>query len=260
MKVKASKISTDVIRVFVNEQPLRIVEGTITLYLYLSRTNQEEVLSMPYGRGVVVYDFNLSKKYPRNIADLKYSVGVKDEDSEHKTGRVSIFSGLPHHLSGVKKKIESDFRIVAKGYNGSTAWFFKKLPDDGHCPVCWDKDLGGSNNSSCEACGGTGKQRYFTRPYKTICGPIVWADEKFTISVPGKKLQSTLVVIMAIADLLLTTDDIIFYEGTGEFYRVYSRTTSDVMTVPVLQKLVSSLLPSDYVDARVCQNLLKDNK
>lgn len=258
MKVKASKISTDVIRIFVNEQPLSIKEGTITLYLYLSRNDQEETLSAPYSKDRVVYDFNFGKKHPRNIGDLKYSVGVKDGDVEEKTRRVSIFGGLPHHLNGLKKKIESDFRIVARGYNGSRAWFFKKLPGEEQCNECWDKDLGGSNNSSCKVCGGTGRMRYFARPYKTICGPIVWSDEKFVVDDPGKELQSTLVKITSVADLLLVTDDILYYESTGEFYRVTSRTVSAVQSTPVLQTMISSLLPSDYSDARLCRKLLDE--
>ncbi len=258
MKVKALKRSTDIIRIIISTPPLNIKDGTITLNLYLSKNDKEKLISLPYSNLTVSYDFNFSKILPRNISDFEYNIVVSDDNSTEETRKVRLFPSLPHHLSGAIKKIQHDFSIISRKYNGSEALFFKKIPGEDNCTECWDNDLQSSNNSNCPVCGGTGKMRYFSNPYKTICGPIKWQQETYSIDNPGKALASTSVMISSLPDLMLTTDDVIFYKKTGEFFRVVSRTVSELQTMPSLQNFVANLIPSDYPDAEICSKLMGD--
>jgi hypothetical protein len=256
MNVKLSKISTNILKAVVSDVDNRIKSGKISIFLFLKKDNTEEVLTLPYSSSELSYIFDMSKKFPRNIVDFDYQIKVCDGNTCDETRRLKLFGSLPPHLSGAVKKIQYDFDIVSRRYNGSVAYFFKKLPGDEKCSECWDNDLDGSNNSNCSVCGGTGKIRSFTNPYKTICGPIKWQQETYAIDGPGKTLANPTVSISAIADVVMTTDDIIYYASTSEFYRVINRTVSEVKSFPVLQTLISNLIPSGYTDAEICQKKL----
>ncbi len=258
MKVKLSKVSTTILKAIVSDVDSRIDNGEISLILFLKKDNTEEILTLPYKNTKLEYIFDMSKKFPRNIGDFDYKIIVKNENISDETRKLKLFGSLPPHLSGAVKKIQHDFDIVSRKYNGSIAYMFKKLPSDEKCPECWDDDLDASNNSNCGTCGGTGKLRSFTEPFKTVCGPIKWQQESYSLDNPGKALANPSVSISSIADIVMTTDDIIYYVATGEFYRVLNRTVSEMQTFPVLQTLVANLIPSNYPDAEICYKKLVD--
>lgn len=258
MRAKLTKISTNILRAIVSDVDPSIKDGTIELILFLKKGNEEVVSTLNYSFDKLDYEFDMSKKFPRNIVDFDYKIIVKNDSKQEETRRLKLYGNLPKHLSGAAKKIRNDFDIVSRNYNGSVAYFFKKLPGNERCPICWDEDLQSSNNSNCPSCNGTGKVRYFSSPFKTVCGPIKWQNEAFTIDNPGKVLASPTVSISALADLVLTTDDIIYYKATSEFYRVISRTPSELQGYAVLQTLVANLLPSNYTDAEICLKKLEE--
>ena len=258
MKARLIKVSTNIINVYLSDVSQSIERGSIDLVLFLNKKSQEIISTQEYSSLKLDYSFNLSKHFPRNIIDFEYKIIVRNESLTEETRKSAIFGKLPHHLSGVVKKIRNDFSIVSRQHNGSIAYFFKKLPGEKRCDVCWDNDLKSSNNSNCPVCGGTGKIRYFSDPVKTICGPIKWQNESYSIDNPGKALSSPTVSMSALADVVLTTDDIVFYVSTSEFYRVISRTVSEIKGYATLQTLVSNLLPSNYTDTKICFDKLKD--
>jgi hypothetical protein len=184
---------------------------------------------------------------------------VSNGERKDETRKTTLFKKLQPHLSGLSKKIRHDFDIVSRNYNGSVCYFFKKLPGEEHCSECWDNDIGGSNNSNCQVCGGTGFLRYFSRPFKTVCGPISWQQETYSVDNPGKTLANPSVSINALADVVMTTDDIIYYKNTAEFYRVTSRTVSELKAHSVLQTLNANLIPSNYTDSEICKKLLQED-
>ena len=256
MKVKLTKVSTYVIGVVINSADPSITEGEISLVLSIGKDNSKTVMTLPYSNREVLYSFNLSKKLPRSLGDFYYIVSISDGSNTDATKKIGLFGNIPHHISGAIKKIRHDFGIIAKNYNGSEAYFFKKLKSEEVCPDCWDRDLRASSNSNCKTCGGTGYVTYFTNPYKTYCGEIKWSNETYKTEDPGKSMPTTTVSISALADLILTTDDIIYYVSTGDFFRVVSRTVSEMKGNPVLQTLVSNMIPSNFPDAEICKDLV----
>lgn len=260
MKAEVIKVSSDLIRIIVLDPPSLVEEGTIELNLFFEKKHIENIASAPYRKDELAYNFDFTKKLPRNIGDFNYVVKVSDGTNSEETKKISLIKRIPHHLSGLVKKIQGDFKTVAKNYNGSDAFFFKKIPGDKKCTQCWDNDLEGSNNSNCPVCGGTGKVRYFSRPYKTICGPIKSQHDGYAVDKPGKAIADTSVTISSIADMLLTTDDVIFVVRTGEFYRVEDRTVSEVKSIPVLQTLNAHLIPTGYPDEEICRQMLESEQ
>ena len=253
MKAKITKVSTSIIDVVINRVDPAIIEGDLSLMLYISKGAIETVMTLPYTNREVGYSFNLSKRLPRSLGDFEYVVSLSGGGLLDETKKSSLSGNVPHHISGVIKRIRHDFTIISKKYNGSVAYFFKKIKGETTCPDCWDKDLRSSNNSNCKTCGGTGYISYFTNPYKTYCGEIKWSNETYTTEDPGKSMPTTTVSISALADLILTTDDIVYYVNTGDFLRVVSRTVSEMRANPVLQTLVSNTIPSNFPDAEICK-------
>jgi hypothetical protein len=260
MRTTLKKASTNVLTAYITDVNPSIKSGKVHLKLFLKKGNEEVISELEYSNDIIEYVFDMSKKLPRNISDFDYKIVVFDDRNIDETRKLKLFGNAPYYLSGVIKKIRHDFDIVSRKYNGSYGYFFKKLPGEEKCPECWDKDLGGSNNSNCPICGGTGKMRSFTNPVKVSCGPIKWQQETYSIDNPGKVLANPSVSISAIADIVLTTDDIIYYERTGEFYRVVNRTVSEIQTFPVLQTLVANLLPSGVSEAEICDKKLRGLK
>ncbi len=259
MKASLLKHTTSELTVLVSNVDQSIVDGTITLSLFIGKDNTEDIYELAYSKLDLVYVFDLSKKLPRSIYDMQYIVKVSSETKEDKTKKLIISKKLPPHLSGPLKKIKRDFMITSKHYNGSKAYFFKKLPGEQTCPNCWDRDLKSSNNSNCKICGGSGYMQYFANPFLTYCGPVKWSNEGYQVQSTGKEMASTTVTISALADFIMTTDDIIYYVKTGDFYRVLSRTVSELQTASVLQTMVSNLIPSNYPDAEICAGILEDS-
>lgn len=260
MKASVEKKSTSIIGVYIKE-PSKIQEGEISLKLVKDRKDSYVVAKLPYARDIFYYEFDLSRKEPKSVGDFDYIAEVSSEDGEtESTKKMKLFRGLPHHISGAVKKIRSDFRIVAKTHNGSIVYLFKRLPSEEHCPECWDKDLMASNNSSCKSCGGTGFIRTYSKPFKTYGSAINFVNEKYGTQDQGKTMEDTSVVLSTIADFVLTTDDMLYYEKTGDFYRVKARTISELQSYPVLQKLVLDLMPSGAPETEVVRKILEQEK
>lgn len=259
MKASILKHTTSELTVLVQDVNSKIESGSIILKLFIGKNNSETIHKLAYSKVDLVYTFDMSKKLPRSLMDMIYIIEIFDETNKDVSKKISISKKMPPHLSGPLKKIKHDFLITAKNYNGSKAYFFKKLPGEKVCEACWDKDLKASNNSNCKTCGGSGYIRYFANPYLTYCGPVKWANEAHRTQSSGKELASTTVTISALADFIMNTDDMIYYVKTGDFYRVISRTVSEIQASPVLQALVSNLVPSNYPDAEICANILDNN-
>jgi hypothetical protein len=260
MRVSLKKESTNLLVAYITDVSPQIESGIVKLFLFLKKGNEEIVSELPFFKDTVEYIFDLSEHFPRNISDFDYKIIISNEDFSEETRRLKLFGNAPFYLSGVIKKVRYDFDITSRRFNGGYGYFFKKLPGEEKCPECWDKDLEGSNNSNCTVCGGSGKMRTYTKPVKVVCGPIKWQQESYSLDSPGKTLATPSVSISAIADVVLTTDDVIFYEKTGEFYRVISRSVSEIQTFPVLQTLIANLLPSNSSEAGICYKKLKEVK
>ena len=256
MRVKLFKISTNIIRLIITDVSPPIENGTLKLFLFIDRQNQEFLESCSYNIRQVDYQFDFSKKLPRNIGDLTFKVVIEGVDRFDEARKVEYQGKPPRHLSGIIKKVRYDFRIVSKHYNGSEAYFFKKINGDEKCPDCWDEDLMASNNTACKTCGGTGHIKRFTNPFKTICSHLRSANDGYFTDMGGKELNSYSAMVSSVADLILTSDDILYYVNTSEFYRVVSVTLSNIKSYPVLQGLNINILPSNSPDARVCRQLL----
>ncbi len=257
MRVSVLKHSTSKLTVLIRSVDQSIASGVIYLKLFIGKDNTETIHKLNYSRFELVYDFNMSKKLPRSILDMDYVVEVSDGTTKDETRKISVGRGLPRHLSGVSKKIKRDFTLKAKHYNGSKAYFFKKLPSEETCSECWDRDLEASNNSNCRRCGGSGYMRYFANPYLTYCGPVKWSNEGHQVQSAGKEMVSTTVSIPALADFVMTTDDIIYHVQTGDFYRVTFRTSSELQSNSILQTLIANVVPTGYPDVEICSAILK---
>jgi len=257
MRAKISKPSTNELRVSFSE-PSTIDSGIIELYAYLKKGNSEKIAELPYDKEELSYVFNLEDQLPRNIGDLDFQIIVKNDSQSEESRRLRLYGDAPHHLSGVLKKVRYDFDIVSRRYNGSIAYFFKKLPGTKKCSECWDEDLQSSNNSNCKACGGDGYITTYSKPYKTVCGPMLWQDEAYVVDSPGKTIADPTVKVSALGDLPLVTDDIIYYVKTGDFLRVARRMVSETQSSIVLQSFFAKIIPSDTPEATICMNRLKD--
>ncbi len=256
MKISISKHSTSIIKVFIKE-PASIESGTISLYMVIDRKNAALVGSMPYDKKTLYYEFDLSRKEPKNIGDFDYYVEVSsDHGGKELSKKAKLFKGAPHHISGAVKKIQSDFIRVAKTHNGSPIYMFKRMPGESRCPECWDEDLMASNNSSCPVCGGKGFMSYYSNPYKSWGSAINFTNEKYGTQDQGKTMESTVVNMSAVADFVLTTDDMVYYEKTGDWYRVKARTISELQTIPTLQMLVMDLMPSNAPETEAAYKLI----
>jgi len=257
MNAYLEKSSTSIIDAFIRE-PSKIDSGTIRLKLVQDKRNNYSVSELPYRKNIMHYEFDLSRREPKSIGDFDYILEVEDRNGNiEETKRMKLFRGAPHHISGAVKKIRNDFRIVAKTHNGSVVYLFKRLPSDEHCKLCWDNDLMASNNTSCSACGGTGFIRIYSKPYKTYGSSIDFTNEKYGTQDQGKTMEDTSVILSTIADFVLTTDDMLFYAKTGDFYRVKARTVSELQSYPVLQKFVLDLMPSDSPEAETARKILE---
>jgi len=256
MKIKIDKLSTSTIRVFIKSIDTIMETGTITLRLSISKKEDSFVVELPYERTKIVYDFDLSKEAPKNPGDFKYLVTVSDGNTDETSRPTIVGSGAPHHISGAVKKIQHDFRRVAKQYNGSVIYMFKKIPTGGNCTDCWDEDLMGSNNSNCKTCGGTGKVTYYSQPFKSYGDAVKFTNEKYGTQDSGKVMENTAVQMSAVADFVLTTDDMVYYDNTGDWYRVKARTVSELQSFPVLQMLIMDLMPSGAPETETAYKLI----
>jgi len=257
MKASLEKNSTSIIDAFIKE-PSKIDSGTIRLKLVQDKKNSYIVSELPYRKNIMHYEFNMSRKEPKSIGDFDYILEVVGDNGDtEETRKMKLFRGAPHHISGAVKKIRNDFRVVAKTHNGSIVYLFKRLPSDEHCPSCWDNDLMASSNTSCSVCGGTGFIRIYSKPYKTYGSSVNFTNEKYGTQDQGKTMEDTSVVLSTVADFVLTTDDILFYAKTGDFYRVKARTISELQTYPVLQRLILDLMPSDSPEVETAKKILE---
>lgn len=259
MKISLSKKSTSILDVFIKDVS-QIKSGIISLYIYLGKDNSEKIAELPYERDELYYSFDLSRREPKSIGDFDYYVEVSDGSSSEESRKAKIMRGVPHHIAGAVKKIQNDFRIVAKTHNGSRIYMFKKMPGDEKCTECWDEDLMASNNSNCPICGGTGFVKYYSKPYKSYGSAINFVNEKYGTQDQGKTMEDTTVRMSAIADFVLTTDDMVYYEKTGDIYRVKARTLSELQTIPTLQMLIMDLMPSDAPESEIVYNYIKELK
>ncbi len=255
MKISLSKKSTSVLDVFI-KQPSKIKSGTIKLFMVINNKEASEAASMEYDNTVFYYSFNLSRKEPKSVGDFQYYVEVSDGENIEVSRKARAFKGAPHHIAGAVKKIQSDFRIVAKTHNGSIIYMFKRIPGEQKCSECWDNDLMASNNSNCPICGGKGYMSYYSYPYKTYGSAIVFANEKYGTQDQGKTMENTAVTMSSVADFVLTTDDMVFYEKTGDWYRVKARTVSELQTIPTLQTLVMDLMPSEAPETEIAYKII----
>jgi hypothetical protein len=212
---------------------------------------------MDYDNRKLDYEFNLSRKEPKSVADFDYFAEVTSGENSERSRKAKLFGGAPHHISGAVKKIQNDFRVVAKTHNGSIVYMFKRIPGEARCPECWDEDLMSSNNSNCPVCGGKGFMSYYSTPYKTYGSAINFANEKYGTQDQGKTMENTSVTMSAVADFVLTTDDMVYYDKTGDWYRVKARTISELQTVPVLQNLIMDLMPSDSPEVEIAEKTLE---
>lgn len=256
MKISISKSSTSILDVFIKEQPAKIKEGTIDLYTVIDRKNRSLVASMEYHENVLYYKFDMSRKEAKNVGDFDYIVEVHNKDEKEVSRKAKLFNGAAHHIAGAVKKIKSDFRIVAKTHNGSVIYMFKRMPSDQKCETCWDDDLMSSNDSSCPECGGKGFITYYASPYKTFGSAINFTNEKYGTQDQGKTMENTSVTMSALADFVLTTDDMVYYKKTGDWYRVKARTISELQSVPTLQMLVMDLMPSGAPETEAAYKLI----
>jgi len=256
MKILLSKHSTSIIKVFIKETSF-IDSGTINLYMIIDRNNSNKVASLSYNKKTMYYEFDLSRVEPKNLSDFDYKIKVVSEDGqEDETKKVRLLKGAPHHISGAVKKIQSDFKLVAKTHNGSIIYMFKRIPGEEKCSECWDNDLLASNNSSCPVCGGKGFMSYYSNPYKSYGSAINFVNEKYGTQDQGKTMENTSVTMSAVADFVLTTDDMIYYEKTGDWYRVKARTVSELQTIPTLQMLIMDLMPSNAPETEIAYKLI----
>lgn len=256
MKITLSKKSTSIIDVFIKDPSVSIKTGKITLFMIIDRKNASAVASLPYKDDILYYSFDLSNKDIKNIGDFDYYVEVTSSTASDKSKKAKIFNGVPPHIAGAIKKIKSDFRTVAKTHNGGLIYMFKRMPSEQKCTVCWDEDLMASNNSSCEECGGKGFLSYYSQPYKTYGSAINFQNEKYGTQDQGKTMESTTVTMSALADFVLTTDDMVYYDNTGDWYRVKARTVSELQSVPTLQLLVMDLMPSGAPETEAAYKLI----
>lgn len=256
MKISIDKLSTSILTVFIKSTDGKVKSGKISLFLYVDRKNKQLVADLPYDDRTLVYEFDMSRMEPKSVGDFSYVAEISDDISTEVSRNTKIYKGAPHHISGAVKKIQSDFKLVAKTHNGSVIYMFKKIPGTQKCDTCWDEDLMASNNSSCEICGGTGKMSYYANPYKSYGAAIQFAGEKYGTQDAGRVMESTVVQMSAPAEFALTTDDMVYYERTGDWYRVKTRTISELQTVPTLQMLVMDLMPSGAPETETAYKLI----
>ena len=256
MKISLSKRSTSILEVFMKQTPSKIKSGIVNLHMVIDRKNSSVVASLPYILETLYYEFNLSNKESKNLGDFDYFIEIISDDEKEISKKAKIFNGVPRHIAGAVKKIKSDFRTVAKTHNGSLVYMFKRMPGEQRCEKCWDEDLMSSNNSSCETCGGKGFMTYYSNPYKTYGSAINFQNEKYGTQDQGKTMENTAVTMSALADFVLTTDDMVYYDRTGDWYRVKARTVSELQSVPTLQMLVMDLMPSGAPETETAYKLI----
>ena len=257
MKVKIDKLSTSILRVIIISMDSSSIDiGNISISLSSTKKESTLVSSIPYEKAQLVYEFDLSEHSIKNPGDFSYVIMIADTTTNESSKPTKIASGAPFYISGAIKKIQNDFRIVAKQYNGSIIYLFKKIVGDAVCLECWDSDLMGSSNSNCTTCGGTGKMTYYSNPYKTYGDAIKFSDEKFGTQDSGKVMENTMVQMATIADFILTTDDMVYYENSGDWYRIKTRTVSELKSYPVLQKFIMDIMPSGAPETEIAYKLI----
>ncbi len=229
--------------------------------MVIDRKNASPVASLPYQDDILYYTFDLSRAEPKSTGDFDYYVEVSDGSLKDQSRKAKVFNGVAHHIAGAVKKIKSDFKLVAKTHNGSIIYMFKRMPSGQKCSLCWDEDLMASNNSSCPECGGKGFMSYYSQPFKSYGSAINFVNEKYGTQDQGKTMENTSVTMSALADFILTTDDMVYYERTGDWYRIKARTISELQSVPTLQMFVMDLMPSGAPETEAAYKLIhKDEK
>ncbi len=251
MRISIIKTSLSRLRVIINSIDRNINYDEIVLSQYFGRNNTVEALRMPYEKDKIEYEFNLSRKLPREIGSFKYIVTLTSEKDTEESRPTKIKFSTSWHVSGMAKKIKHDFYIASKNVNGSKIFIFKKLSSGGVCPECWDDDLESSNDSNCKTCSGSGKIISYSKPVKTYAGPLIYAGVTHETMEAGKELVDSMATVTTDADIILSSDDVLFYVNTSEFYRVDSVTPSLLQSEPVTQQLVVQELPTNSFQSEI---------
>ena len=251
MKASIIKVSTSKLKVMILSIDNDISYDTISLSQIIDKNNTIPAISLPYEKGKIEYIFDLSETLPRETGWFDYVVSLDSEGSSESTRKTKIKFSTSWHIAGMARKIKHDLYIASKRLNGSKVFLFKKMSSGEKCPECWNEDMQSSDDSNCKTCGGSGKITTYSKPVKTYAGPLIYSDVTYDTGIAGKELLDRRAAVTVDADLMLTSDDIMFYVQTGDFLRVDSSSPSLLQSEPVTQKLVVQELPSGSFQAEI---------
>lgn len=251
MKISILKVSSSKLKITINSSQFSGTKGTVKLSQYFGKDNFIFLSEELFVEGQLEYAFNLSNSLPRDISECRYVIEISTDKVVESSKPTKVKFSSSWQISGMAKKIRYDFYIASKNLNGGRAYIFKKLFSDIKCLECWDSDLESSNDSNCPSCGGSGVTIAYSKPLKVYAGPLLYAGTTFDTGAAGKELVDRSARVTVDSDLYMSSDDVIYYVKTGEYYRVDSSTPSLLQSELVTQQLVVQLLPSNSFQSEI---------
>lgn len=239
-----------------------------TEYLGISlrtKKNEENVLvESDFFANKFEYSFNLSELPSIDVGSGDFNIVEMSSTKEILSSSKVNFNSTTNDIliTGIEKKILHDFTIVSKNINGSPVHLFKKLNLGDKCEVCWDSDLGSSNDSNCPSCGGKGTKITYSQPIKTYAGPIQQVGDNLVVREEGTISSYPPVSTTVPSLVLLMTDDIMYHQNSGEWYTIRGlNTSSSAKGINILQRVTMETIPtgSPLSDTALKQHGFKPN-
>lgn len=151
---------------------------------------------------------------------------------------------LTRRLRGEINKMRFDVSTMLTKDNGVPIQIFKKITRGPRCTECVSKVSKLQTNTLCAQCFGTGKDKGFFAPVRTL-GFINTSGTQESIDVGGET-ESEMARLIMLEFPLLTADDVVVELGRGNVYEVKQVTYTERHRVIVHQEPTISLLPRSH--------------
>jgi len=253
MRVIVRKHSESSLTVELTYTEKSLIAKYITLEFFSDKKHSTLINKKDFDPRKTFYTFlNNDTILVEQMEALNFIVCLYDEnDNKIEESRPFCYTGnIRPRLQGVVNRVIQDFNVVAKNYNGSKAFVYKKLPGRVKCKECWDEDLESSTNTQCKSCGGSGYEQLYAYPIKMFFGPIQAQKGADQLLDEGRIDEIPSMSVTTTADISLWTGDIFFYELTGDWFIILQVTASSIMEAGTLQTIFCNYIPSNAPEMR----------
>ena len=129
---------------------------SFNVYRGVTGGDWEQINESPVVDDTIFVDENLPVHLLNNINDGWYMVAVISGSTEYESEQVPITGQLSAHEWRLIRESMRAHTKLTETYCGIAGWLFRKKTYGTRCTACYDSDLGGTTNSACATCYGTG--------------------------------------------------------------------------------------------------------